>query len=429
MKRFKKLSMMLLVCLLLSVVAMPVSANAAKLNKKNVSLNVGKTYTLKATGIKGKITWTSSKKSVATVSSKGVVKAKKKGTAVITAKYGKKKLTCKVTVKQPVTSIKLSKTSISLNEGKTYSLKTSIAPKNADNKAVVWKSSNKKIATVSSKGIVAAKSAGTATITATAKDGSGKKSSCKVTIKGSSNSKILIQELKFDIKERIIVLLPDQYKDTSSKYWIFGGFYNEDYYYDPIIFPSNATNKTLSWKSSNTNVATVDTNGNITALRAGTTIISASTTDGSKKTISYKATVIGGKENFMEIDMTQKENLAKYLKRTSNRSYTEKLYDERTGEKTEERKHYFLFENPLYSQGWRCVGISTDYEIIIGHEQGESLIGPKAPPYDITVTDPAEMDMEILQAKGKLVFYNIRGGDLLGQFYPTHKEIYIANPY
>ena len=194
---------------------MPVSANAAKLNKKNVSLNVGKTYTLKATGIKGKITWTSSKKSVATVSSKGVVKAKKKGTAVITAKYGKKKLTCKVTVKQPVTSIKLSKTSISLNEGKTYSLKTSIAPKNADNKAVVWKSSNTKIATVSSKGIVAAKSAGTATITATAKDGSGKKSSCKVTIKGSSNSKILIQELKFDIKERIIVLLPDQYKDTS----------------------------------------------------------------------------------------------------------------------------------------------------------------------------------------------------------------------
>lgn len=429
MKRFKKLSMMLLVCLLLSVIAMPVSANAAKLNKKNVSLNVGKTYTLKATGIKGKITWTSSKKSVATVSSKGVVKAKKKGTAVITAKYGKKKLTCKVTVKQPVTSIKLSKTSISLNEGKTYSLKTSIAPKNADNKAVVWKSSNTKIATVSSKGIVAAKSAGTATITATAKDGSGKKSSCKVTIKGSSNSKILIQELKFDIKERIIVLLPDQYKDTSSKYWIFGGFYNEDYYYDPIIFPSNATNKTLSWKSSNTNVATVDTNGNITALRAGTTIISASTTDGSKKTISYKATVIGGKENFMEIDMTQKENLAKYLKRTSNRSYTEKLYDEGTGEKTEERKHYFLFENPLYSQGWRCVGISTDYEIIIGHEQGESLIGPKAPPYAITVTDPAEMDMEILQAKGKLVFYNIRGGDLLGQFYPTHKEIYIANPY
>ena len=75
MKRIKKLSVMLLCCLLLSVIAMPVSASAAKLNKKSISLNVGKTYTLKASGTKGKITWTSSKKSVATVSSKGVVKA------------------------------------------------------------------------------------------------------------------------------------------------------------------------------------------------------------------------------------------------------------------------------------------------------------------------------------------------------------------
>lgn len=431
MKIFKKLSMMMLVCLLLSVIAMPVSANAAKLNKKNVSINVGKTYTLKAKGTKGKITWTSSNKSVATVSSKGVVKAKKKGTAVITAKYGKKKITCKVTVKQPVTSIKLNKASAVLKKGNSLSLKATVLPGSANNKSVRWTSSNTKIATVSSKGVVTAKSAGTTTITATAKDGSRKKASCKVTVKGSSNKKILIQELKFDIKERIIELMPAQYKDTS-KYWVNKYVGREDYYYDPIIFPSNATNKTLSWKSSNTNVATVDTKGNITALRAGTTIISASTTDGSKKTISYKATVIGGKENFMEIDMTKKENLEKYLKRASNRSYTENIYDSWTGEKTGERKHHFLFENPLYSQGWRCVGISADYEIIMGHEQEKSYDVPKkAIPYMITVTNPAEMNMEILQAKGKLVFYNIRGGDLLGteEFYPSDKKIYNANPY
>ena len=421
----------MLVCLLLSVIAMPVSANAAKLNKKNVSINVGKTYTLKAKGTKGKITWTSSNKSVATVSSKGVVKAKKKGTAVITAKYGKKKITCKVTVKQPLTSIKLNKASAVLKKGNSLSLKATVLPGSANNKSVRWTSSNTKIATVSSKGVVTAKSAGTTTITATAKDGSRKKASCKVTVKGSSNKKILIQELKFDIKERIIELMPAQYKDTS-KYWVNKYVGREDYYYDPIIFPSNATNKTLSWKSSNTNVATVDTKGNITALRAGTTIISASTTDGSKKTISYKATVIGGKENFMEIDMTKKENLEKYLKRASNRSYTENIYDSWTGEKTGERKHHFLFENPLYSQGWRCVGISADYEIIMGHEQEKSYDVPKkAIPYMITVTNPAEMNMEILQAKGKLVFYNIRGGDLLGteEFYPSDKKIYNANPY
>lgn len=62
MKRLKKTSIILLMCMLLSVIVMPVSASAAKLNKKSISLNVGKTYTLKATGTKGKITWTSSKK-------------------------------------------------------------------------------------------------------------------------------------------------------------------------------------------------------------------------------------------------------------------------------------------------------------------------------------------------------------------------------
>ena len=191
MKRIKKLSVMLLCCLLLSVIAMPVSASAAKLNKKSISLNVGKTYTLKATGTKGKITWTSSKKSVATVSSKGVVKAKKKGTAVITAKYGKKKLTCKVTVKQPVKNIKLNKTSATLKKGKSLTLKATISPSSANNKAVTWSSSNKKVATVSSKGVVKAVGNGTATITVKAKDGSGKKATCKITVgtQGSTSVK------------------------------------------------------------------------------------------------------------------------------------------------------------------------------------------------------------------------------------------------
>ena len=419
----------MLVCLIITL-ALPVTANAAvKINKTSVSVLRGKTYNLKITGTKKKIKWTSSNKKIATVSASGKIKGIKKGRCNIYAKVGKKKYTCKVTVKQPVTSIKLSKKSISLNKGKKYTLKARIAPKNAANKAVVWKSSNTKIASVSSKGVVTAKSAGTTTITATAKDGSRQNASCKVTIKGSSNKKILIQELKFDIKERIIELMPAQYKDPS-KYWVNKYVDSEGYYYDPIIFPSNATNKTLSWKSSNTNVATVDTKGNITALRAGTTIISASTTDGSKKTISYKATVIGGKENFMEIDMSKKENLEKYLKRTSNRSYTENIYDSWTGEKTGERKQYFLFENPLYSQGWRCVGISADYGIIMGHEQEEHHIGIKQIPYEITFTNPAAMNMEILQAKGKLVFYNIRGGDLLGtEQIHSHDKKYLANPY
>lgn len=77
-------------------------AATVKLNKKAITLEVGKSTTLKVTGTKKKVTWSSNKKSVATVSSSGKVTAKKAGTAVITAKVGNKKYTCKVTVKEAV---------------------------------------------------------------------------------------------------------------------------------------------------------------------------------------------------------------------------------------------------------------------------------------------------------------------------------------
>ena len=99
MKKSKKLLAIFTIMLLIVCMAVPVSA-AGKINKKKVTLKVGQTLKLKVTGTKGKVKWTSSKKSVATVSSKGRVKAKKKGSATITAKIGKKKYTCKVTVKK-----------------------------------------------------------------------------------------------------------------------------------------------------------------------------------------------------------------------------------------------------------------------------------------------------------------------------------------
>lgn len=99
MKKMKKLLSVLAVLLLIVCMAVPVSA-AGKINKKKATLKIGQTLQLKVTGTKGKVKWTSSKKSVATVSSKGRVKAKKKGSVTITAKIGKKKYTCKVTVKK-----------------------------------------------------------------------------------------------------------------------------------------------------------------------------------------------------------------------------------------------------------------------------------------------------------------------------------------
>lgn len=102
MTKLKKALTILLVFIMILTIS-PIQANAAKkvkLNKSKLSLYVGKSYTLKLKNIKNKIKWKSSKKSVATVSSKGKVKAKKKGSCKITAKVGKKKYVCKVTVKK-----------------------------------------------------------------------------------------------------------------------------------------------------------------------------------------------------------------------------------------------------------------------------------------------------------------------------------------
>ena len=118
--------------------------------------------TLKVTtNLTDKITWKSSNTKVASVNSKGVVTAKAKGTAVITASCGEYQVTCKITVKNP--SLKLSKSSATVKVGKT----TKISAKATPSGKVTYKSSNSKIATVSSKGVVKGKKKGTAKITVT----------------------------------------------------------------------------------------------------------------------------------------------------------------------------------------------------------------------------------------------------------------------
>ena len=169
----------------------------SNLPAKQLTLKKGKTFTLKpkvtVTGkISKKVTYKTSNKKVATVNAKGKITAKKKGTAkiyVISKAEKKKKCTITVTVGTPVTKVKLNKTKSTMTVGKKQTLKATVTPKKASSRAVVWKSSNTKIATVSSKGVVKAKKAGTATITATAKDGSGKKAACKITVKKKKTAK------------------------------------------------------------------------------------------------------------------------------------------------------------------------------------------------------------------------------------------------
>ena len=148
------------------------------LNKKTATVYKGKTTTLKATvtgADASKVTFTSSNPKVATVNkTTGKVTAKAAGKAVITAKCGNVKATCTVTVKNP--TLKLAKTSASVKVGKT----TKIAAKATPSGKITYKSSNKKIATVSSNGTVKGIKKGTAKITVTC---NGVSKTFKVTVK------------------------------------------------------------------------------------------------------------------------------------------------------------------------------------------------------------------------------------------------------
>jgi uncharacterized protein YjdB len=128
------------------------------------------------------ITWRSSNTSVATVETNGTVKGINSGTATITATVNgvsNVSASCVITVKQPVKSVKIKK-SVKLKRGKTYVLAVKIKPADATNKNVKWKSSNKKVASVS-KGVIRAKKKGRAVITVTTNDGK-KKAKCKVRV-------------------------------------------------------------------------------------------------------------------------------------------------------------------------------------------------------------------------------------------------------
>lgn len=122
MERIRKLMSLLLILALCFTFIPTVNVQAAskvKLNKSTATVYVGKTTTLKMNGTSKKVTWSSSNKKVAAVSTKGKVTAKKKGTAIITAKVSGKKYKCKITVKNPY----LNKKTVTLNKGKTLTLK------------------------------------------------------------------------------------------------------------------------------------------------------------------------------------------------------------------------------------------------------------------------------------------------------------------
>ncbi len=256
-----------------SVTVSPASATLDPNDTQQLTANVDATP---ASADKS-VTWTSSNPSVATVSESGLVTAVAQGTATITATSNldnTKSGTCNITVNAPaapipVTAIALNKSTAIIGIGDSETLTINYTPADANTgKAVAWTSSNTSVATVDNSGKVTGVAVGTATITATSTTDASITASCAVTVQAVAVTGVSINP-------------------TSANLQIGG---STDLTY--TILPPNATDKSVSWSSSNTAVATVN-DGHVSAVAAGTATITVTTTDGNK-TATCSVTVTAG---------------------------------------------------------------------------------------------------------------------------------------
>lgn len=178
-----------------------------KISKTSLCLVKGQASTLKIKNAANKIQWKSSKKSVASISAKGKVKAKRKGKTTITASVGRQKKSCKVTVEVP----KLSATSITLDVGKSQSIKLS-----GCRHAIRWSSSNSAIAKVKA-GKITAKLDGTATITAKVHN---KKYKCRVKVNKLSEDQLILKQnyVKMGFDEEYILSIRTNPRSLLENY-------------------------------------------------------------------------------------------------------------------------------------------------------------------------------------------------------------------
>lgn len=252
------------------------SKNKVSLNYSTLTIKKGKSATLKArtsSSLKKKgLVWTSSNKKVATVDSKGKIKAIKNGKTNITVKVKgtKIKAVCKVIVGTPVTKVKANKTKATIYVGDKYTIKTKVSSKKASNKKLSYTSSNKKVAFVNSKGVVTAKKAGKAKITIKSTDGSNKKAVVTITVKTAS---ISLNEAS------AVVALNTTHQLVAT------------------VSPNGVLNKKVTWASDNTAVATVDANGLVTGVGIGTAIITAKNASGKTATCTVSVEAIATDPN------------------------------------------------------------------------------------------------------------------------------------
>gem|GEM_PF-3463061 len=247
-------------------------ATSIALNQQAITLVQGSSQTLIATVTPSyasqNVSWRSSNTSVATVNASGKVTAVSVGNCTITATTTdgtQLSASCQVSV-TPVlaTGISLNTYNATIYPGGELQLTATVTPSNTANKVVSWKSSNNNVATVNSSGKVTAIVPGTATITATTTDGSNLSANCNITV-----MPILATGLTLNLNE------------TNMRQ-------GEHIKLTATVTPSDATDKTVVWSTSNSNIATVATDGTVTAKNIGDATITARTVDGSNLSATCK---------------------------------------------------------------------------------------------------------------------------------------------
>ena len=205
---------------------------------------------------------------IATVDEKGIVTGKNGGKVKITITSAEKTEKPKtafinVTVNQPVSSIKINQNqdTLKVGKGKTQVLSYTVQPETATSKLVTWASSNPKVATVSANGTVSGVKSGTATITCTAKDGSG--------VSASVDVKVITAVSSVTVSPKTVTIFLGSKKTLGHD-----------------VKPIDATEKALKWSSSNPNVVKVSNNAQIEGIRTGKATITATAIDGSNKSAS-----------------------------------------------------------------------------------------------------------------------------------------------
>ena len=292
------------------VTGIKLSQNKAQLNKWN-KLNLEFTIT-PADADNKEVVWTSSDSSVARVDNYGSVLALKDGVATITVttKDGGFTDTCEVTVGNggvpetvKVTEVDITNNSLFLNAGETTQLSVVVKPDNATNKKVEYSTTNANVATVDANGLVKAVGEGRAYIYAKSADGPSDSVYVYVR-KAAPQPPAEVKVTNVSVDRRYLTLEE-----------------GENYTLTATVSPADATNKTINYSSSDSRVATVDANGNITAVKAGSAYIYAKSVDGP---YAYSYVTVKAKETPQppaEVKVTNITLDTRYLRLDAGKKY------------------------------------------------------------------------------------------------------------